>query len=235
MVIYSGNTIEDAIQHGLVELGLTQAEVEIKIVQNPKKGFLGIGKKEAQVQLTKIAQPDAPKDPVDLDVDNGDAHNEEINNKVDIAAVKTAVLEYLSDVIDKMGFAADLTVIDSTQKKFTINIETTSDQESRLIGRHGRTINTLQGLGQIYINRLNANNLDLTLDTADYRFRRKEALIKLAEKTARNAIATGKPVYLNSMPSFERKILHNALAYNEHVATYSTGREPNRVVVVDPR
>nr|WP_283805157.1 R3H domain-containing nucleic acid-binding protein [Lentilactobacillus rapi] len=132
-----------------------------------------------------------------------------------------------------MGFSFKLKL--DIQNKHSIYIDIDTDQESRLIGRHGRTINALQNLSQIFINRLGANNVDVELDTANYRSRRSDALKQLAEKTARNAIANGKPVYLNPMPSFERKQIHNALADNEYVITYSTGKEPHRVIVVAPK
>lgn len=132
-----------------------------------------------------------------------------------------------------MGFSFKLKL--DLKSRHSIYIDIDTDQESRLIGRHGRTINALQNLSQIFINRLGANNVNVELDTANYRSRRSESLVQLADKTARNAIANGKPVYLNPMPAFERKQIHNALADNDHVMTYSTGKEPHRVIVVAPK
>ncbi|MFT8880769.1 MAG: R3H domain-containing nucleic acid-binding protein, partial [Lentilactobacillus hilgardii] len=135
--------------------------------------------------------------------------------------------------LEAMGFSFTLKL--DLKNKHSVYIDIDTEQESRLIGRHGRTINALQNLAQIFVNRSGANNVTVELDTADYRNRRSEALIQLADKTARNAIANGKPVYLNPMPSFERKQIHNALADNDHVVTYSTGKEPHRVIVVAPK
>lgn len=79
-----------------------------------------------------------------------------------------------------MGFSFKLKL--DIKNKHTIYIDIDTDQESRLIGRHGRTINALQNLSQIFINRLGANNVDVELDTANYRSRRSDALKQLAEK-----------------------------------------------------
>ena len=73
------------------------------------------------------------------------------------------------------------------------------------------------------------------LDVASYRERRLETLTRLAENMAREVVATGKPVYLDPMPSFERKQIHNVLAENDYVMTYSAGTEPKRAVVITPR
>nr|WP_290123445.1 RNA-binding cell elongation regulator Jag/EloR [Lentilactobacillus otakiensis] len=164
-----------------------------------------------------------------------DAHtdSEETENTIDVEEVSQKLANYLNDVLEAMGFSFKLKL--DLKSRHSIYIDIDTDQESRLIGRHGRTINALQNLSQIFINRLGANNVNVELDTANYRSRRSESLVQLADKTARNAIANGKPVYLNPMPAFERKQIHNALADNDHVMTYSTGKEPHRVIVVAPK
>lgn len=101
-----------------------------------------------------------------------------------------------------------------------------------MIGKHGRTINALQSLAQVFLNHKRFSKLEVTLDVANYRERRVETLTRLAENMAREVVATGKPVYLDPMPSFERKQIHSVLADNEHVMTYSAGTEPKRAVVI---
>ncbi len=240
MASYSGKTIQEAVEKGLSDLALSKDEVDIQVVQQPKNGFFGIGRKLAQVKLTEksdskiepkdVKQTSQQNEPVASKHNDPESKKEKSLNAFD---VQDKALDYLKTVISAMGFDVDLNMTVKNNHYGYIDIKT--EEESRLIGRHGRTINSLQTLLQIYINRLGANNVNFELDTANYRARRADALKLLAEKTARNAIANGKPVYLNPMPSFERKQIHTALASNNYVVTYSTGREPHRVIVVAPK
>lgn len=247
MTIYSGKTIQDAVNEGLAELSLNEDQVEVKVLQQPRNGFFGIGRKLAKVELIKKVTTNQSRvslhqnkstqstrtDDQMVSQPNDVVKNEKIGENLDLDKISQQLADYLNDVLEAMGFSFTLKL--DIRSRHSIYIDIDTEQESRLIGRHGRTINALQNLGQIYVNRSGANNVNVELDTADYRHRRSEALIQLADKTARNAIANGKPVYLNPMPSFERKQIHNALADNEHVITYSTGKEPHRVIVVAPK
>ena len=236
MTVYSGKTIQDAVEQGLAALSLTQDQVEVTVIQQPKNGFLGFGRKLAQVELVKKATAQTitnTQKPVSNKESNHQSTTDNTTNTVDLEDVSQKLANYLNDVLEAMGFSFKLKL--DLKSRHSIYIDIDTDQESRLIGRHGRTINALQNLSQIFINRLGANNTTVELDTANYRSRRSESLIQLADKTARNAIANGKPVYHNPMPSFERKQIHTALANNDHVMTYSTGKEPHRVIVVAPK
>ncbi|EEI72417.1 RNA-binding cell elongation regulator Jag/EloR [Lentilactobacillus hilgardii] len=247
MIIYSGKTIQDAVKQGLAELSLNKDQVEVKVIQQPRNGFFGIGRKQAKIELLRKENTNQTQIKTAL---NNQPHTESSNNQgivnpseivkearseddLDLDKIAQDLADYLNDVLEAMGFSFTLKL--DLKNKHSVYIDIDTEQESRLIGRHGRTINALQNLAQIFVNRSGANNVTVELDTADYRNRRSEALIQLADKTARNAIANGKPVYLNPMPSFERKQIHNALADNDHVITYSTGKEPHRVIVVAPK
>ena len=139
---------------------------------------------------------------------------------------------YLLEVVKQLGITADLDV-DFGNRYATLNFDTA--KQGLLIGKHGRTINALQDLAQVYMNHHGASHVNVVLDVDDYRERREETLERLAESTAREAIATGKQVFLDPMPSFERKLIHAELANNRHVTTFSEGRDPHRAVVVAAR
>ncbi|WP_318767523.1 RNA-binding cell elongation regulator Jag/EloR [Lactiplantibacillus carotarum] len=136
---------------------------------------------------------------------------------------------YLLEVVKQLGITADLDV-DFGNRYATLNFDT--ENQGMLIGKHGRTINALQDLAQVYMNHHGASHVNVVLDVDDYRDRREATLKRLAESTAREAIATGKQVFLDPMPSFERKLIHAELANNYHVTTFSEGRDPHRAVVV---
>ena len=116
-----------------------------------------------------------------------------------------------------------------------VYIDCQTDKEGLLIGKHGRTINALQQLCEFYLNNHGVNYVEVVLDTANYRERRRKILIDLATRSARDVEATGQPVHLDSMPAFERKQIHLALENFDDVLTYSVGNEPNREVVIGPR
>jgi len=110
----------------------------------------------------------------------------------------------------------------------------TGEKIALLIGKRGQTLNSLQYLTQLVINRFSNQYLTVILDAEDYRNRRSETLIQLAHRLAGKAIKTGKDVALEPMPSYERKVIHSALSENRRVKTLSDGNEPHRFIVITP-
>lgn len=143
-----------------------------------------------------------------------------------------AMADYLLSALAAMGIDADAEA-ETYHHGATVTFLT--EQEGLLIGRHGRTINALQLLGNTFMLRQGMQHFDLLLDVGGYRERRATTLRRLADSTARNVIASGTPVLLDPMPAFERKVVHSHLINNRHVQTTSQGREPRRGVVISPR
>ncbi|UQS84729.1 protein jag [Apilactobacillus apisilvae] len=233
MSTFTAKTVDDAIEQGLSKLNLKKNNAQINIVQKSRKGFFGIGRKNAIVEIDEITQ----NKPVDNKTEDKPKENKIVKrpkNRKDIneEALKDLV-SYLEPIVKELGIQAELEPKLVNRKFAEINFVT--NQEGILIGKHGLTINALQDLSQIYLNHLGFSRLSIQLDTADYRHRRVETLKKLAEKTAREAVASGQPVYLDPMPSFERKVIHSELENSPHVETISSGREPYRSVVIEPQ
>ena len=181
-------------------------------------------------------KPKAAKAAAGVQVDAKPATQEPTRSPEEIAARQAAneqavrdLSAYLLEVVKKLGITADLDV-DFGNRYATLNFDTA--KQGLLIGKHGRTINALQDLAQVYMNHHGASHVNVVLDVDDYRDRREATLKRLAESTAREVIATGKQVFLDPMPSFERKLIHAELANNRHVTTFSEGRDPHRAVVV---
>jgi len=143
-----------------------------------------------------------------------------------------AVQEFLVDVIQKMGINADVQVKQSGK---VIKIQLSGDKMSVLIGKRGQTLNSLQYLTQLVANRNSNHYLQIILDAENYRKKRKETLKQLAGRLAKQAIHTSKNVSLEPMPSYERKVIHAALAEFKEIKTYSVGEEPNRHLVISPK
>lgn len=116
----------------------------------------------------------------------------------------------------------------------SIHFELAGEKIAMLIGKRGQTLNALQHLVQVMLNRIANERYRVVVDAEGYRERRKATLEQLALRLADKAIKVKNHVSIEPMPSFERKIIHSALQQNKHVETHSEGSEPNRHVVIKP-
>lgn len=155
------------------------------------------------------------------------------------AFVKVVISE---DPIDKAAdylkqittiFTDGVEVIKSNEGK-TINFELSGEKIAMLIGKRGQTLNALQHLVQVMLNRTARDRFRVVVDAEGYRNRRRVTLEQLAARLADKAIKIKNNVSLEPMPSYERKIIHSALQNNNQIETYSDGSEPNRYVVIKP-
>lgn len=140
--------------------------------------------------------------------------------------------KFLIGVADKMG--VEVTVNTEKDGKF-IHFTLSGEKIALLIGKRGQTLNSLQYLAQLVLNRYSEQYYTVMLDAEDYRKRRNETLIQLAERLAQKAVKTGKHVALEPMPSYERKVIHTALVDNKKIRTFSDGAEPYRHIVIAPK
>lgn len=238
MPVYEGATIEAAIQHGLKLLGVTKEQVTIKILDQGKKGFLGIGKKEAQVSLelkeveqqtTEISQtiveeekPANEVSPVTRTQTLESLDNEE--------ALKQLAI-YLAEITKQMDAPATVTM---SHEDHLIIFQLDTEKQGLLIGKHGKMLNAIQYLAQVFIHRVAKNKLSIVVNVGNYREKRQAILQRLAERTAEKVDRTGRPIFLEPMPAFERKQIHAALSKKDYVKTHSEGEEPYRYLVVEP-
>jgi len=146
-------------------------------------------------------------------------------------AIETAT-EFLQTVLSNMDIEAEIEVVREDERNVMFNI--TGEKMGLLIGKRGQTINSLQYLTQLAANRHSKHYVTIILNPEDYRERRKETLIQLAGRLASKAHHLKKPVSLEPMPNYERKIIHTALSDNRKVETLSEGQEPNRYVIINP-
>lgn len=137
---------------------------------------------------------------------------------------------FLMDVTRMMG--VEVSVAASTDEEGNVRVDMHGDTLGILIGRRGETLDALQYLTSLNVNRGHEDYTRVTIDTENYRAKREEALTRLANRMANRAIKTGRKVVLEPMNPYERRILHSALQQNEAVTTHSEGDEPNRHVVI---
>ena len=198
----SGQTVEEAVQRALEQLGTTRDQAEINIIDEGRKGFLGLfGTKKAIVNVKRLKDQIKETEKFIIDVTR--------NMNVDVE-LKTTVND--KDVIFEMN----------------------GEKIALLIGKRGATLNALQYLVQLVLNKDGKHYYRVLLDAEGYRGRREETLQSLAIKMADKAKRLNKKVALEPMPAFERKIIHSMLQDRKDVSTYSDGVEPHRYIVVKP-
>jgi len=192
-------TKEEAIELALAELGASYEEVEIEVVEEGSKGFLGLGGKEAIVKVS--FNPDSEKRAKDF-----------LNKIFEITK-------------------EDVTV-DSEIDGEVLKINLSGPDMGIVIGKRGETLDALQHLTSLVVNRGDKSFLKVSLDAENYREKRNVALEELAGKLANKVMRTGRNQTLEPMNAYERRIIHSALQNHETVTTYSIGQGVNRKVVI---
>ncbi len=147
-------------------------------------------------------------------------------------SIEGSAKEFLDKVFTAMGIEANTEVI-YDQENANIDINVDGDDMGVLIGKRGQTLDSLQYLVSLVVNKNSENYIKVKLDTENYRARRKETLENLAKNIAFKVKRTRKPVSLEPMNPYERRIIHSALQNDKYVETYSEGEEPYRKVVVN--
>lgn len=203
----SAKTVSDAITEACQKFSVTSDKLEYEVVQEGSSGFLGINAKPAIIK----------------------AKIKEEEKTIDIKAK-----DFLSDIFKSMNLAV---VIDAKYDDIenTLDIDLSGDEMGVLIGKRGQTLDSLQYLVSLVVNKDTENYIRVKVDTENYRKRRKETLENLAKNISYKVKRTKRPVSLEPMNPYERRIIHSALQNDPYVTTHSEGDEPCRKVVVTLR
>lgn len=145
--------------------------------------------------------------------------------------MEDCVRDFLTQVFDAMDLTVEISV-EVEKDNHTVNVELKGDEMGVLIGKRGQTLDSLQYLTSLALNRHTDEYVKVKLDTEDYRKRRKETLENLAKNIAYKVKRTKRPVSLEPMNPFERRVIHSTLQNDKYVSTHSEGEEPHRHVVV---
>lgn len=149
--------------------------------------------------------------------------------KVDI---KDVAINFLNDVFNKMNMKVDIDI--KLDQNNNMDIELSGDNMGVLIGKRGQTLDSLQYLISLVVNKNSDQYIRIKLDTENYRSRRKETLENLASNIAYKVRKTGRKFTLEPMNPYERRIIHSTLQNNRYVKTHSEGEEPFRKVIIVP-
>ncbi len=203
-----GRTVDDAIAAALSQLGVSRENADIIVLDEGSRGILGLGAKMARVRAREIVVASAP---------------------VSIAT------NFLNRVATLMGLPEPTIEIQESGDTLTINVD--GENVGPMIGHHGDALDALQLLTGLVVNpqgRDSEKYWHVALDVSRYRARREETLVRLARRLAEKADETGERQELEPMNSYERRIIHTALADYEGIETWSEGEEPYRHIVIAP-
>ena len=254
----SGRTMEEAIAAALAELGRSEEEISVEVLERAKSGFFGIGAQPAVIRVS-YEVPDEPAEvkkeaPAPKKAEERKPEPKKAEKKPAPAPKKTeerkpeppkaekksapadenaefaAVRGFVSGLMERMGVEADIEI--TRRDNGGINVNLSGSGMGAIIGRRGETLDAIQHLTNYVVNRDSDKHMHISVDAENYRAKREESLTKLAEKMAEKAIKYKRSMALEPMNSYERHVIHTALQNFDGVTTSSTGVEPNRRVVV---
>jgi len=237
-----GKTEEEAIASALKKLNLQRDEVSVELLERARTGFLGIGASPAVVKVTYEA-PDEPaeepadepkqppvKDAAKPKVETAPSTPVPASAPMTDAEFETKIRTFLEGLLERMGVKAEMTF--SRKPDNSVLVELSGSGMGAIIGRRGETLDAIQHLTNYSVNRGAENRVHISIDAENYRSKREESLVRLAEKMAAKTIKYQRSMALEPMNSYERHVIHTALQDYPGVTTCSTGTEPNRRVVI---
>lgn len=261
-VIKTGKSVDEAVREAIKELNISREKAEIEILDEGQKGFLGlIGSKDATVKVwpredetksilneifneeieTEKSQ-EAVHEDVELEIENNEVSTEEVQEVIDVEEgtksieeenqeILDTAREFISKILDtfELENSVEMELKDNV---LTINVNGDENRLGILIGKRGVTLDSIQYILNLIVNKKSSRYIRVNLDSSGYREKRKETLINLAKKMANKVTKTGRSVKLEPMNSYERKIIHTALQDYEGVLTHSEGKDPFRKVVI---
>ena len=292
-----GDSIDSAVDLALADLKLTRDQVTVTVLEQPSKGFFGIGSRLAKVRVEEI-EPPKPEKPAKPEIRENtekkekperpakqpekQVHKEDgmeiviekcgveetprksskpkrkRNRKPDRKNREAAVEEeylfeevkvlgerpedlveqeehvaktFLQDVAKEMGLKVNVKV---SSNKDNVYVDIDGEDSGTIIGKRGSTLDALQYLTSLVVNKDQSNYIRVVIDAENYREKREKTLEKLAFRLADKAARSGRSVKLEPMNPYERKVIHTALQQRKGVTTRSEGEEPYRRVIIEP-
>lgn len=198
----SAKTVNEAIIEACRKLGVTSDKLDYQVIEEGSNGFLGIGSRPA------VIRAGVKKD-----------------------SIEDIVKAFLGDVFNAMKMTVVVNVKYDEEER-SLDIDLSGEEMGVLIGKRGQTLDSLQYLVSLVVNKESEEYIRVKVDTENYRQRRRETLENLAKNIAYKVKRTKRPVSLEPMNPYERRIIHSALQSDKYVTTHSEGEEPFRRVVV---
>lgn len=257
-LIKTGRTVDEAVSEALTELNKKRDEVEVEIIEEASKGFLGlIGSKEATVKVTVIEDAKDIVREIFSDIEPEKSQKVETEEKIEIKSESNdevkerpvseqksedakddfiektdkIVFDFIGKVMGTLGINYEIE-IERVDNFLKVNILGDEEKLGIVIGKRGVTLDSIQYILSLLVNKHSDNFIRVIVDASNYRKKREKTLTELAERMAEKVVRTGRNIRLEPMNAQERRIIHFALQSFEGVATHSEGRDPYRKVVI---
>ena len=256
-----GTDVDTAVDLALAELKCTREEVEITVLEQPSRGFFGIGSKLALVRVEKkapvvveepvviakekepvVAAPKAPAKKPQKSEKKAEKRREKKENVQpkkssveeeigDLSPVENHIaLDFLKEVTEQMGLTVEVSA-KANDDSVILNIQ--GKDSGTIIGKRGQTLDAIQYLTSLVVNKDQDNYVRVVVDAENYRSKREKTLEKLANRLADKVVKTKRSVRLEPMNPYERKVIHATLQNNPRVTTRSEGQDPYRRVIIE--
>lgn len=228
----TAKTVDEAIDKALSELNVSMDEADVEILETGSKGIFGLGGKDAKVRVTVKGKAEALSFAVTdqlKETESIPAPAKKTAVSTDDSEVEKIALEFLQGIFDYLKVVPNVAI---ERKEESLWLTMTGANLGVIIGRRGETLDSLQYLTNLVVNRKVAEKQRIILDVEGYRKTREETLRDLAGKMANKALKMNGPLRLEPMNPHERRIIHMTLQGDERVETYSEGEEPFRRVVI---
>ena len=235
---FSGKSLEEVIEAASVELGISKEDLKYEEVS--EGGFLGLFKNvkiNVEVPETETASETVEKAAAEVAETVAESVAEAVKEEAPKSKeeIEAIAKNFVFDVLKNMGLEANVTASINEEEE-TVYVDIEGPDMGVLIGKRGQTLDSLQYLTSLVINRSSGTSyLKVKLDTENYRERRKATLENLAKNISQKVRRTHRSVALEPMNPYERRIIHSALQNDKYVETHSEGEDPYRKVVVTMR
>ena len=240
----SAKTIDAAIEKGLSELSLQREDVTVEVLENPKSGFLGIGATPAKILMTVLGSDGAAAER--KEEKKAEKAEKKSEKKAEKKIEKEEKKEEKKETVPATGDAAEflskvLSFIcedvrleqHKASEEGTVSFEIVGENLGGIIGRRGETLDALQHLANLAVNRSGKEKVRVLLDAENYREKREESLAKFADRAASQVLKYKRSKALEPMNAYERHIIHASLQNRENISTSSVGTDPNRRVIIN--
>jgi spoIIIJ-associated protein len=234
----SGKTLEEAKEAAANELGVPVEQIEVEVLEEAPKGLFGLGQAKVRIRagVPEVEAGVLPEEAESLEAEPEEQPEAEAEVAEEPALSKAdRAIAMLKSVFEAMRFIAEPVLVSETDEEVQIDIVGASEDLGRLIGRHGQTLDALQYLLAISVNRGDPDKVRILLDAEGYRERHKQMLEARAREYAAKVKETGDEAVLEPQSARDRRIIHMALADEPDIYTYSEGEGDDRHVVISPK
>lgn len=248
-------SVEEAIEKGLSELGVTEDEVDIEVLDPGSRGLFGLGSRQARVKLVLNLKEKENKTPIAVHsadeavsfeemsvIEQKEPAVQRVESDVDLAGTEEAqrvALSVVEELLERLKVQASVSTeiipAEDERSKPLVWVDVRGNDLSILIGPRAETLNALQYITGLIVSKELGRSIPLVIDVEGFRARRTQQLRQLARRMADQAIKTGRRQVLEPMPASERRIIHIELRDNPQVTTESIGEDPRRKVTIIPK